>query len=55
MSRSLSTMLAAWAQGAERQGLFEGQTLNVEKSLIGRVGTRRLTFSKREVQDLRPQ
>jgi hypothetical protein len=35
--------------------LFEGQILSIEKSLTLQVGTQRLTFSKREVQDLRPQ
>jgi hypothetical protein len=55
MLRPLLTALAAQAHRAEGQCLFEGQTLNVEKSLTWRVGTRRLTFSKREMQDLRPR
>jgi hypothetical protein len=56
MSRSLPTAtLAALAYRAEGQCLLEGQEQNSEnsRSLLG--GTRRLTFSKREVQDLRPR
>jgi hypothetical protein len=54
MFRSLPTALAAQAQGGEGQNLVEGQTVNIKKSLILRVGTRRLIFSKMEAQDLRP-
>jgi hypothetical protein len=55
MSRSLPTVLAAQAHRAEGQCLLEGQAQNSENCwrLLG--GTQRLTFSKREVQDLRPQ
>jgi hypothetical protein len=51
MSRSLPTATLA----AEGQCLLEGQAQNSEnpRRLLG--GTRRLTFSKREVQDLRPR
>jgi hypothetical protein len=50
MSRSLPTTLAALAHRADGQCLIEGQAQNSEKPrrLLG--GTRRLTFSKREVQ-----
>jgi hypothetical protein len=40
---------------AEGQGLLEGQTLNTGEFLTLRAGTRRLPFSKRELQDLRPR
>jgi hypothetical protein len=55
MSRSLPITLAVWAHQAEGQCLLEGQAQNSANSrrLLG--GTRRLTFSKREVQDLRPR
>jgi hypothetical protein len=37
------------------ESILEGQTLNFKKSVTSRVETRRMTFSKREVQDLRPR
>jgi hypothetical protein len=40
---------------SRRTDFSEGQTPNVKKSQILRVGTRNLIFSNREVQDLRPQ
>jgi hypothetical protein len=49
------TTLAAEAHLAERQFLLEEQTLNIDKSLIYREGTRRLTVSKTEGQNLLPR
>jgi hypothetical protein len=51
---SLQT-LAAEAHLAEGQFLLEEQTLNIEKSLIYRTGTRRPTVSKTEGQNLDPR
>jgi predicted N-acetyltransferase YhbS len=42
MATSLQTTLAAEAHVAEGQFLLEEQTLNTEKSLIYRTGTRRI-------------
>jgi hypothetical protein len=53
VSRALPTALAAQAHREEGQCLLEGQTPNWGKSLRLLAGTRRLTFSKREAQDLR--
>jgi hypothetical protein len=53
-SKFLQT-LAADAHLAEGQFLLEGQTLNKEKSLIYRAGTRRPTISKTEGQNLEPR
>jgi hypothetical protein len=47
---TLQTTLAAEAHLAEGQFLLEEQTLNIEKSLIYRAGTRRPTVSKTEGQ-----
>jgi hypothetical protein len=49
-STSLKRTLAADAHLAEGQFLLEEQTLNIEKSLIYRTGTRRPTVSKTEGQ-----
>jgi hypothetical protein len=49
-SESLQTTLAADAHLPEGQFLIEGLKLNIEKSPRYRVGTRRLTASKREGQ-----
>jgi hypothetical protein len=54
MSTSLQTTLAAEAHLAEGQFLLE-QTLNIEKSLMYRTGTRRPTVSKTEGQNLDPR
>jgi hypothetical protein len=54
MSMSLQTTLAAEAHLAG-QFLLEEQTLNIEKSLIYRTGTRRPTVSKTEGQNLDPR
>jgi hypothetical protein len=50
-----TTSLAEQAYRAEEQCLLEGEIPNNEKSLGLLGGTRRLTFSKREVQDLSPR
>jgi hypothetical protein len=55
MSTSLQTTLAAEAHLAERQFLLDEQTLNREKSLIYRTGTRRPTVPKTEGQNLDPR
>jgi hypothetical protein len=55
MSTSLQTTLAAEAHLAEGQFLLEEQTLNIEKPLIYRTGTRRPTVSKTEGQHLDPR
>jgi hypothetical protein len=55
MSTSLQTTLAAEAHLAEGQFLLEEQTLNIEKSLIYRRGTRRPAVSKTEGQNLYPR
>jgi hypothetical protein len=55
MSKSLQTTLAAEAHLAEGQFLLKEQTLNIEKSLIYRTGTRRPTVSKTEGQNLDPR
>jgi hypothetical protein len=52
MSTSLQTTLDAEAYLPEGQFLLEEQTLNIEKSLIYRTGTRRPTVSKTEGQNL---
>jgi hypothetical protein len=52
---SLQTTLAAEAHLAEGQFLLEEQTLNTEKSLIYRTGTRRPTVSKTEGKNLDPR
>jgi hypothetical protein len=54
-STSLQTILAADAHLAEGQFFPEEQTLNKEKSLIYRAGTRRPTISKTEGQNLKPK
>jgi hypothetical protein len=55
MSTSQQTTLAADAHLAEGQFLHEEQTLNKEKSLIYRAGTRRPTISKKEGQNFKPK
>jgi hypothetical protein len=55
MSKSLQTTLAAEAHLAEGQFLLEEQTLNIEKSLIYRTGTRKPTVSKTDGQNLDPR
>jgi hypothetical protein len=52
---SPQTTLAAEAHLAEGKFLLEEQTLNIEKSLIYRTGTRRTTVSKTEGQNLDPR
>jgi hypothetical protein len=49
---SLQTALAAEAHAIEGQFLLEELTLNVEKPLIHRPGTRRPTISKTEGPNL---
>jgi hypothetical protein len=51
----IQTTLATAAHLAGGQCLLEEQTLNIEKSAIYRVGTRRRTVSKREEQNLEPR
>jgi hypothetical protein len=54
MSVYLPTALAAWVHRAEGEHLTEVQIPNMDVSLILRVGTRRLTFSRKEGEGLRP-
>jgi hypothetical protein len=53
-STFLQTTLAPEAHPAEGQLGLEEQTLNKAKSLVDRAGTRRLTISKTERQNLEP-
>jgi hypothetical protein len=54
MSRSVPTTLAAQVHRVERC-LLEGQAQNNEHFMRLPGGTRRLIFSKREAQGLRPE